>query len=261
MLSFPGSFDITGIQHLGKLLINVQRKIQQTATGLTTANRNMPYLLVMNVLDILQKQCSTTGCQYYTVPLYSSNMSSRVTFLSRNNTVRHSLTLHLFKAKNSPIGSFHTGLLILEVDPADSAFYNEVYSLAFSTLHADSILYIADLPMNARFASSQLNEVFCARSMLGTVPGVIALEGHAKLSLSDLRESFNNILEGTIVDILSGLLEQELISLNKDIKTCTSFLLIYVPTTDTILDDSYITSMSPHLYKLSETLTSANGSV
>lgn len=155
MLSSPGAFDVTQVKHLDRLFINVQRRVQQTATGLTTANRNMPYLLTMELLDTLRKYYSREGHQHHIIPLYSSNMNSRVTFLSSNTgsssssdiPVRHTLTLHLFRSQDLPLGSFHTGLLILEADPADSgAFYTEVDVLA-SNVHTDLVIYIADLPM------------------------------------------------------------------------------------------------------------------
>lgn len=263
MLSSPAAFDIAQVQRLGRLFINVQRRVQQTATGLTTANSNMPYLLIMNLLDTLRRSCTTEDYHHCVVPLYSSNMNSRVTFLSCNNTIhsdtsdesiRHTLTLHLFGSQARSSGFFHTGLLVLEADPIDSAFYTEVDVLASTVLHADSVIYIADLPMSARFASSQLEEDFCVRSMLGKVPGVLALEGHEKLSIKELRDAFKDIVEDAVADILSGLLEYEPESSNKTTQALTSFVLIYVPVTCTILDECYLKSMSLHLHKLSELL-------
>lgn len=260
MLSSPGAFDVTQVKHLDRLFINVQRRVQQTATGLTTANRNMPYLLTMELLDTLRKYYSREGHQHHIIPLYSSNMNSRVTFLSSNTgsssssdiPVRHTLTLHLFRSRDLPLGSFHTGLLILEADPADSgAFYTEIDVLT-SNMHTDLVIYIADLPMGARFASTQLEEDLCVRSMLGQVSGVTALEGHEKLSVKELYESFKDIAEDSISDILSGLLERE--SSNGTTRTHVSFLLIYVPVTDAILDECYLADMAPRLHKLSEAL-------
>ncbi|EFO64323.1 Hypothetical protein GLP15_1215 [Giardia lamblia P15] len=257
------AFDINQVQRLDRLFINVQRRVQQTATGLTTANSNMPYLLIMSLLDTLQKSCNTDECHHYVVPLYSPNMNSRITFFSCNDTihsdtsnisVRHTLTLHIFKSQCHHGGFSWTGLLILEADPINKSFYAEIDVLVSTVLHADSIIYIVDLPMSARFASSQLEEDFCVRSMLGKIPGVLALEGHEKLSIRELRDSFKDILEDTIADILSGLLECTSESSNKATQVLTSFILIYVPVTCTILDECYLASMSPHLHKLSKLL-------